>query len=232
MGSRFHAREYPPHLMQTAEFQIAQVPVTVNQYSVFVDSKAVKDKRLWSADGWEWLNGKADGWGRKNRSVPDGWDAQLKRPFRPVTGVTVYEAEAYCVWVGDIKNVSARLPTEIEWEYAARGDDARAFPWGDTFIKTFANVVEGDHSALLDAGSMVHDSSSFGVMDMCGNAQQWTSSEYTPVKGESVPPGSLRVARGGSYNDTAFGARTSYRRGYPAGYFFPFLGFRIVVAAV
>jgi len=232
MGSRFHAREYPPRLTQTAEFQIAQAPVTVSQYSVFVDSKAVKDKRWWSAEGWEWLNGKVDGWGRKNRSVPDGWDAQLKRPFRPVTGVTAYEAEAYCAWLGDIKNISPRLPTEFEWEYAARGDDARAFPWGDTFIKTFANVVEGEHAALLDAGNMVHDSSPFGVMDMCGNAQQWTSSEYTPVKGESVPPGSLRVARGGSYNDTAFGARTSYRRGYPAGFFFPFLGFRIVVAAL
>ena len=144
----------------------------------------------------------------------------------------MYEAEAYCAWISEAKNVSARLPTEVEWEYAARGEDARPFPWGENFIKTFANVAEGEHNALLDAANLVHDSSPFGVMDMCGNAQQWTSSDYTPVKNEPVPSGPLRVARGGSYNDTAYGSRTSYRRGYPPGFFFPYLGFRIVVSAV
>jgi len=232
MGSRFHAREYPPRMMQVGEFQIAQVPVTVSQYSVFIDSKMYKDKKWWSAEGWEWFNGKSVGWGRKDRNMPDGWEAQLKRPFRPVTGVTAYEAEAYCAWLGSIKNQSARLPTEEEWEYTARGEDGRAFPWGDGFIKTFANVVEGEHFALLDAGNTHQDSSPFGVMDMCGNAQQWTSSAYTPYPKENVPPGPLRVARGGSFNDTAFGARTSYRRGYPPGFFYPFLGFRIVVGVV
>jgi formylglycine-generating enzyme required for sulfatase activity len=232
MGSRFHAREFPPRMMQVAEFQIAQVPVTVSQYSVFADSKMMNDKQWWSLDGWEWFNENAEGWGRKDRSLPDGWEAQLKRPFRPVTGVTFYEAEAYCAWLGHVKNQSVRLPTEEEWEYAARGEDARAFPWGDGFVKTFANVVEGEHFVLLDAGSMHQDSSPFGVIDMCGNAQQWTSSAYTPVPKEIVPPGLLRTARGGSYNDTAFGARTSYRRGYPLGFFYPFLGFRIVVGIV
>jgi formylglycine-generating enzyme required for sulfatase activity len=232
MGSRFHPREYPPRLMQVGEFQIAQVPVTVSQYSVFVDSKAVKDKQWWSPEGRDWLTGKADSWGRKDRTQPDAWDAQLKRPFRPVTGVTLFEAEAYCAWVGSVKNQSVRLPTELEWEYAARGEDLRAFPWGDTFIKTFANVVEGEHFSLMDAGALPNDSSPFGLMDMCGNAQQWTTSAYTPYPRELVPPGPLRVARGGSFNDTAFGARTSYRRGYPPGFFFPFLGFRVVVSAV
>ena len=232
MGSRFHPREHPARFVQVGEFQIAQVPVTVSQYSVFIDSKAVKDKKWWSAEGWEWLSGKSNAWGRKDLHVPDGWDAQLKRPFRPVTGITVYEAEAYCAWVGSIKNQSVRLPTEVEWEYAARGDDSRAFPWGDNFVKTFANVVESEHFALLDAGGLPNDSSPFGVMDMCGNAQQWTSSPYTPYSKEVVPPGELRVARGGSFNDTAFGSRTSYRRGYPPGFFFPYLGFRIVVSVV
>jgi len=232
MGSRFHAREYPPRMVQVGEFQIAQVPVTVSQYSVFIDSKMQKDKKWWSAEGWDWLNGNSVGWGRKDRNMPDGWEAQLKRPFRPVTGVTAYEAEAYCAWLGNVKNQSARLPTEEEWEYTARGEDGRAFPWGDGFIRTFANVVEGEHFALLDAGNTHQDSSPFGVMDMCGNAQQWTSSAYAPYPKENVPPGPLCVARGGSFNDTAFGARTSYRRGYPPGFFYPFLGFRIVVGVV
>jgi formylglycine-generating enzyme required for sulfatase activity len=231
MGSRFHWREQP-RTASVGEFQIAQSPVTVSQYSVFVDSKAIKDKQWWSAEGWVWLNGDAEGWGRKDRSAPDAWDSQLKRPFRPVVGVTAHEAEAYCAWVGAVKNQSVRLPTEEEWEYAARGEDSRAFPWGDSFVKTFTNVVENEHLSLMDAGSHTQDSSPFGVMDMCGNAQQWTASTYTPHPKEPVPPGQLRVARGGSFNDTAFGSRTSYRRGYPPGFFYPFLGFRVVVSAV
>jgi len=232
MGSRFHWRESPPRIVQVNEFQIAQSPVTVSQYSPFVDSKSVKQKKWWTPEGWAWFNAETDGWGRKDRTEPDGWEAQTKRPFRPVTGITLFEAEAYCAWIGDIKNQSVRLPTEMEWEFAARGEDSRAFPWGDTFVKTFANVVEGEQFSLMDVGSRHADSSPFGMIDMCGNAQQWTSSAYTPHTKELVPPGSLFVARGGSFNDTAFGSRTSYRRGYPPGYFFPYLGFRVVVGAV
>ena len=117
----------------------------------------------------------------------------------------------------------------MEWEYAARGDDARPFPWGEEFHMTFANTAEGERFSTSEAASMVHDVSPFGVMDVCGNVQQWTSSEYVPLKGDIVLPGPLRVVRGGSFNDTLFGSRTSYRRAYPPGFFYPFLGFRIVV---
>lgn len=232
MGSRFHPRESPPRLMQVAEFQIAHTPVTVSQYAVFIDSKAAKEERWWGKEGLLWLKNDSDGWGREDRAAPDGWNAQLKRPFRPITGITAYEAEAYCAWLGSIKNKSVRLPTEIEWEYAARGDDARPFPWGEVFDPSFANTVEGEVLDAVDAGSTAHDLSPFEIMDMSGNVQQWTSSLYTSLDGEAVPPGPLRVARGGSFNDTVFGARTSYRRAYPPGFFFPFLGFRLVVGVV
>jgi formylglycine-generating enzyme required for sulfatase activity len=232
MGSRFHPREYPSRLMQVSEFQIAQTPVTVSQYEPFIQSGMVRDKIWWSDEGWEWLNGKSEGWGRKNREAPDGWNAQVNRSFHPVTGVTVFEAEAYCAWLGEMKGRSIRLPTEVEWEYAARGDDARPFPWGEEFRATFANTSEAERSSTMEASGMVHDSSPFGVMDMCGNVQQWTSSVYTPMKNEVAPPGILIVARGGSYNDTLFGSRTSYRRAYPQGFFYPYLGFRIVVNSV
>jgi formylglycine-generating enzyme required for sulfatase activity len=232
MGSRFHPRENPPRLMQAAEFQIAHAPVTVSQYAVFIDSKANQEKHWWGEEGRLWLEGKSDGWGRENRIVPEGWEAQLKRPFRPIAGITDYEAEAYCLWLGAVKNRAIRLPTEVEWEYAACGDDGRPFPWGEIFEPRFANTAEAEVLDAVDAGSNSHDVSPFGVMDMCGNVQQWTSSTYIPLEDEAVPPGPLRVARGGSFNDVVFGARASYRRAYPPGFFYPFLGFRIVVGIV
>lgn len=227
MGSRFHLREQPARAVFVAEFQLAHVPVTVSQYAAFVESGAMTEKRWWSEAGWAWLNGESIGWGRENRRSPDGWEAQKTRTFRPVVGITAYEAEAYCAWLGAQKNRSLRLPTEEEWEYAARGDDGRPFPWGEDFDAQLANTAEKEILELLDAGSLPTDASPFGVLDMCGNVQQWTSSPYTARPDEAVPPGPLRVARGGSFNDTIFGSRTSYRHVYPAGCFHPFLGFRV-----
>jgi formylglycine-generating enzyme required for sulfatase activity len=232
MGSRFHPRENPRRLVSMPEFQISHVPVTVNQYAAFIDSKAVNEKRLWSAEGWAWQNVESDGWGREDRKIPEGWEAQIKKSVHPVTGVTAYEAEAYCAWLSSVKNKTVRLPTEEEWEYAARGDDGRPFPWGEEFNAQRTNTVETEIYSTVEAASLAGDISPFGVMDMGGNVQQWTSSTYTPLPKEIVPPGHLRVARGGSFNDTMFGARSSYRRPYPPGFFYPFLGFRIVVGVV
>ncbi len=232
MGSRFHPREKPIQFVPVAEFQITHIPVTVSQYSVFVDSAAEKERRWWSDAGWRWLNGESEGWGRINRLEPDGWAAQLRNPLHPVTGITFYEAEAYCAWLGSVKNKKLRLPTEQEWEYAARGMDGRPFPWGEEFDPQLVNTSETGQMSTVEAASLPGDMSPFGVMDMCGNVQQWTSSTYTPLQGELLPAGPWRVARGGSFNDTVFGSRTSYRRPYPEGYFYPFLGFRMVVEAV
>ncbi len=232
MGSRFHPREDPPRLMQTSDFQMAHIPVTVDQYKIFIDSKAFKDEQWWSKEGAAWLHGHSDGWGREDRSLPDGWEAQVRKPYRPITGVNVYEAEAYCKWLGNIKNKIIRLPSEVEWEYAARGTDGRPFPWGEILQEKFANIATDEVMELSDAGKYTNDVSPFGIMEMCGNAQEWTSSTYIPIGQEIVPPGTLRVARGGSFYDTAFGSRTSYRRPYPCGYFYPYLGFRLVVDIV
>ena len=232
IGSRFHRRESPARVASVAEFEIAHVPVIVRQYAVFVESKAVNDGKWWSEEGWAWLNGELDGWGRNNRYRPDNWEAQKAFPVRPVTGVSAYEAEAYCAWLGSVKGKLIRLPTEEEWELAARGDDGRPFPWGEEFDSILANTAEHENGDVMDAATLPGDISPFGVMDMCGNVQQWTSSVYTPIEGEAYPPGPLRVARGGSFNDTLYGSRTSYRRAYPPGYFYPFLGFRVVVRNV
>ena len=146
-----------------------------------------------------------------------------------MVGVTWYEAEAYCAWVSDQKKLIVRLPSEVEWEYAARGEDGRPFPWGDGFDTNLTNTVERELHDTVEVATIEGDVSPFGVLDMAGNVQEWTTSSYTPLPDEVISATDLRIARGGSYNDTAYGARASYRRAYPPGYYFPFLGFRVVV---
>jgi len=229
MGSRFHPREAPRREVFVAEFEIANVPVTVVQFARFMDSDGYDKQKWWSDEGWAWRQGQGRGWGRKDRTKPDDWVNQKNRYNYPVTGVTAFEAEAYCSWLGAQKNRTARLPTEAEWEKAARGDDSRPWPWGDTYLPGQANTYEHNVVGTLEVGSFPQDVSPYGVMDLGGNTQDWTASTYSPKAGEALPSGPLRVARGGSWNDTAYGARTSYQHIYPPGYYFAFLGFRIVV---
>jgi formylglycine-generating enzyme required for sulfatase activity len=231
MGSRFHVREVR-RTVSLAEFEIAHAPVTVNQYAAFLDDQAVKQEHWWSPEGWAWLQGGLAGWGRENRRIPDAWETQVKRPYRPVVGITWHEADAYCRWMTYQKKRSVRLPTEEEWEYAARGDDERPFPWGELFDASLTNTLEAGRADTVDAGSLPGDASPFGVLDMAGNVQEWTASRYAPFPGELFPAETVFVARGGSFNDSVFGSRTSYRRAYPPGYFYPYIGFRVVIELV
>lgn len=229
MGSRFHAREQPTRQVFTSEFDIAHIPVTVGQFKTFIESDAYHQERWWSDPGWDWINGLSDGWGRENRLLPDAWNIQKRRISHPVVGVTYFEAEAYCNWISFYKKKIVRLPDEIEWEYSARGPDGRPFPWGDEFDPTLTNTIESERYDTVEAALIDSDSSPYDVHDMAGNVQEWTSSLYNPLPDEVIPSKILYVSRGGSFNDTAYGARTSYRRAFPPGYFFSFLGFRVVV---
>ena len=229
MGSRFHPRESPSRSVKINEFDIASIPVTISQYKVFIDAEGYQQQRWWSHPGRVWINGLSDGWGREDRSVPDGWSIQKRRESHPIVGVTWFEAEAYCNWLSFLKKKTIRLPLEQEWEFAARGMDGRPYPWGEEFDKTFTNTLETEIFDTVEVASIQSDCSPFDVHDMAGNIQEWTASDYSPLANEAFPEGPIQVARGGSFNDTAYGSRTSYRRGYPPGYFFSFLGFRIVV---
>jgi formylglycine-generating enzyme required for sulfatase activity len=219
-------------VLHVPEFDIAHAQVTVSQYAAFLTSREFSEQRWWGTEGWAWLCGAGEGWGRENRWQPEGWEVQRGYFDHPVTGVTFYEAEAYCHWLSDEKKRRVRLPTEAEWERAARGDDERPFPWGQEFDSRFTNTHESGRKRTSPVGDTPGDLSPFGLSNMAGNVQEWTTSLYTLLPGEVCPPGPLYVARGGSFNDTAYAARVSYRRPYPLGYFYPFLGFRIVVSAV
>ncbi|MCB8943501.1 MAG: SUMF1/EgtB/PvdO family nonheme iron enzyme [Ardenticatenaceae bacterium] len=153
----------------------------------------------------------------------------------PVTGVNWLAANSYCEWRG------ARLPTEAEWEYAARGEDGRFYPWGSDPRGARANI-NNSLAGTAPVGSFPESASPFGVLDMAGNVWEWTADGYDPayyaVSPAANPPGSadvtMRVTRGGGFRLLDFTgldeARATHRRPLPPLTTSDDLGFRCALS--
>lgn len=138
----------------------------------------------------------------------------------PVIGVAWEEAVAYCRWLGERIGLAVRLPTEDEWERAARGDDGREFPWGDEYRTGLANLVDLGLGTTTPVGSFPEGASPFGVLDMAGNADEWTSTLYAPYPGapDDVPRTEdwafdPHITRGGAFRHDRDLARCARRHG-------------------
>jgi sulfatase modifying factor 1 len=164
-------------------------------------------------------SGNSCNWGRSDR----GW--------HPLNCVDWKQANAYCKWKGK------RLPTEWEWEKAARGTDGRKYPWGDEAADCDRAVIEneagsacGQGHTTFEVGSKPSGLSPYGVLDMAGNVWEWTSSTYSQPSGQPSGRPALVVVRGGSWFDTAKLARVSFRGKYADDTQLPSLGFRCVLS--
>jgi serine/threonine-protein kinase len=162
-----------------------------------------------------------------NHKAPPDWEGGNFPPERaafPVTGVTRADADAYAAWLNDnlppvLKGkATTMLPSEEEWEKAARGLDGREYPWGNVFRSGFAAVAEDEPGELGHAHKMTEGASPFGCLHMAGNAAEWTAGE---IDGKAV-------IRGGSFRTPPRSARTWARMLVPPDTRMDSIGFRCV----
>jgi formylglycine-generating enzyme required for sulfatase activity len=143
---------------------------------------------------------------------PYYWDnKRFNKPNQPVVGVTWHDAAAYCQWAG------LRLPTEAEWEKAARGTDGREYPWGNDPPSEKRCNYARKVGATTEIGSYPEGASPFGCHDMAGNVFDWCQDWYAPYARKSTRnptgpgKGDWRVLRGGAYWSDADGVRCAFR---------------------
>jgi serine/threonine-protein kinase len=243
MGNSSDERARPVHTVAVDAFWIDQTEVTNAMFAAFLNEQGNRVE-----EGVSWLEP-----GAGHRGIVYGYIEENEGRFVPQAGyedhpvieVSWYGAAAYCAWAG------GRLPTEAEWAYAARGPQARAYPWGDTFDGRRANycdvnctyewrdVASDDGAAQwTPVGSYPAGASWCGALDMAGNIWEWVadwwSEDYyahSPVDNPQGPAaGNLHVARGASWFDTGRNSELWRRTGLtPSSYRMHWVGVRCVV---
>jgi len=205
-------------------FCIARYPVTHIQFQAFIDDGGYAEGAPW----WEGLADRSDG----------PRDARWAEPNRPRESLSWYEAMAFCRWLSARLGYEVRLPTEYEWEKAARGEDGREYPWGDGYRSGFANVRERAEKAgptslgqTTAVGLYPHAASPYGVEDLAGNVWEWCLNEYDNP--DRTEPGGYapRALRGGSWDLYPELARASDRYGSDPDNADYNIGFRVMCSS-
>lgn len=228
MGDSFgdgDPRERPAHVVDVDSFYIGKYEVTNGEWRKFRDDPGYDDTKFWPG----------------GRAVPKDQDTYWKDAHNhgggtpgnddyPVIGVNWDSAVAYCNWLSAKTGKKYRLPTEAEWEKAARGTDGRKYPWGNQIDHSYAQYVTdfsfitvqpaGFYNGQKHGDLQTHDGASpYGAYDMAGNAMEWCSDWYardyfsmSPKKNPKGPPtGAYRVLKGGTFYLSAWDSRSSWR---------------------
>ena len=196
--------EYPEHSALLNAFLIDKYPVTNAQYKMFIDITAHRAPPQWA-----------------------GGTYAIDEAENPITNVSWNDAHAYCKWV------NKRLPSEAEWEKAARGKKGQIYPWGSAFRKDNINC-NNEFDMTTSVKEFPGGASPYGVMDMCGNASEWVEDWYfdeyyksSPMDNPQGPTGGqYRVTRGGFFGENKAGVRCSSRHYSPPAAMQEHVGFR------
>jgi hypothetical protein len=205
-------------------FRISRYPVTHAQFQAFLDAEdGYGDDRWWA--GFE-----------DPGRIPQ--EARWPIANHPRETVSWHEAMAFCDWLSHRLGLAIRLPTEWEWERAARGTAGRVYPWGNEYIAGRANIDETWGEAAphnLDQTSAVgiypQGASPEGLLDLSGNVWEWCLNEYNNPESTDRGGSESRVLRGGSWNDDRVNARADYRDGNHPAYRDGNNGFRVLCAS-
>jgi formylglycine-generating enzyme required for sulfatase activity len=205
--------EQPAHTVLVDDFWMDKTEVTNAHFAAFLNAQGNQTEEgatwldLWDAESLIALSG-------------DAYRAEAGYEAHPVVEVTWYGARAYCEWIG------GRLPTEAEWEYAARGPDGTIYPWGDVWVQNVANcaqdVCRDGYGTTAPVGSFPTGESWAGALDLAGNVWEWVADWYgleyyaaSPRDNPTGPAsGEVRVLRGGSWYLDARRIRGAYRAGH------------------
>ncbi len=190
--------ETPVHAVTVNPFYMDRTEVTNEEYQLFVTATGHRPPPHWR-----------------------GGKFPLNEAKLPVVNVSWDDANAYAQWIGK------RLPTEEEWEFAARGSDGRIYPWGNSWNTANANAGKEPGGSISKVGSFPNGASQFGIMDLCGNVWEWTSSSLVNYADQKeIAPG--KVIRGGAYDTPSKRATATYRGVLPSDRLRDKTGFRLV----
>ena len=229
-----YAEESPRHEVDLQAFAMMRTPVTNLLWEQFVLATGAHHPVTW-----------------RNGTAP------AEQGAHPVVDLSWEDALAFARWLSAVGDVQWELPTEAQWEKAARGDDGRVFPWGNTFDSTRVNTREAGRAGTVPVGSYPEGASPYGLLDMAGNVWEWTRSLQAPypylddernrlspappqrtwlgallARLRRTPPASLietrRILRGGCYANPEGFARCACRFRLAPATRTPFVGFRLV----
>jgi formylglycine-generating enzyme required for sulfatase activity len=235
--------ERPAHTVQLDDFMIAVQPVTNADYARFVHATGWRAPAIYELPLVVTAGGVERERGFRAAGEPYVWlDATppIERLDHPVTLVRWNDAAAYCAWLSDSTGKAFRLPTEAEWEKAARGGlEAKRYPWGDRLDRNMANFLADPAQKTMQGTTRcrTYPANGYGLFDMAGNVWEWVKDWYDPAYYLSSPPrhpagpreGTLRVIRGGSWlsADVRMLA-VSHRHQVPPDTYSYGIGFRVV----
>jgi len=216
---------------QVAPFQMMKHEVTYDLFSRFIAQSGYRTDPERSGFGYVWD-------GRWRRVEGANWrhpmgpgERYVPAADHPVVQVSARDAGRFCGWYG------LRLPSEQEWEFAARGSDGRRYPWGNELpvepgqrLANFGTVrccavdASDGYALFAPVGSYPAGASPFGLLDMAGNVWEWTASAF-PGRPQEV------VLRGGGWGNNPYCLRAAYRHGNPPDIGLNMVGFRCVAAS-